>query len=156
MVKEGGKVRVRAESYRGGPALISDTSAESGGSTGEDDSSPSREYRILRHASVKMELPHFVKTGSAPECVSRRSSIRWRSSSRLSIARRAWRSTTTSWRWWSRSHLVRTIARPVQVVVGGVDHTIAWRNGGSSSCQSGASWYSWLTGCDEWTASGVG
>ena len=38
----------------------------------------------------------------------------------------------------------------------GSDRTIAWRNGGSSSCQSGESWSSWPTGCDEWTASGVG
>ena len=51
--------------------------------------------------------------------------------------------------------LVRTIVRLVQVVAGGVDHTTAWRNGGSSSCQSGASWSSWPTGCDEWTASSV-
>jgi hypothetical protein len=73
MVKAGGKARVNWEPIRG--------------------------YRILRHPSVKMELPHFVKTGSAPECVSRRSSIEWRSSSRLSMARRASRSTTMGQRW---------------------------------------------------------
>ena len=40
--------------------------------------------RILGQASAKMELPSFIETGSAPECVSRRSSIAWRSSSPLS------------------------------------------------------------------------
>jgi hypothetical protein len=49
MVKAGGKAKINSEPIRGD--------------------------RILRHASVKMELPHFVKTGSAPECVFRRSSI---------------------------------------------------------------------------------
>jgi hypothetical protein len=28
-----------------------------------------RKDRILRHASVKMELPHLIKAGSAPGCV---------------------------------------------------------------------------------------
>ena len=45
-----------------------------------------REWRILKHSSAKMELPHFIETGSAPECVSRQSSIGWRSSSRLCTA----------------------------------------------------------------------
>ena len=49
-----------------------------------------------------MELPRFIGTGSAPGCVSRRSSIGWRSSSRSSTARPAWRSRTEARRWWSR------------------------------------------------------
>src|SRR5467141_4021349 len=39
-----------------------------------------RKNRILGHPPAKMELPRFIKTGSAPGCVSRRSSIRSRSS----------------------------------------------------------------------------
>src|SRR5580704_3429272 len=123
MVKTGGNARVNSESI------------------GED--------RILRHASVKMELPHFVKTGSAPECVSRQSSIGWRSSSRLSTPRQAWTCMTMAWRWWSRSSLGGTTARFVRVVVGEIDHTIAWRNGGLSLYRSGESWSSWPIGCDE-------
>jgi transposase len=73
MAKAGGKARVKLEPIKGD--------------------------RILRHSSVMMELPHFVKTESAPECVSRRTSIEWRSSSRLSMAKLAWRSTTMAQRW---------------------------------------------------------
>ena len=39
-----------------------------------------RKYRILKHRSVKMELPRFIDPGSASGCVSRRSSIGLRSS----------------------------------------------------------------------------
>jgi hypothetical protein len=33
------------------------------------------EQRILKTPSAKMEIPRFIQTGSAPECVSRPSSI---------------------------------------------------------------------------------
>jgi hypothetical protein len=34
-------------------------------------------------------------------------------------------------------------------LVGEIDHTIAWRNGGLSLYRSGGSWSSWPIGCDE-------
>ena len=74
--------------------------------------------RILGHPSVTMELPRFIETGSAPGCVSRRSSIGSRSSSRSSTARPAWRSRTAARPWWSRSCPGRTAGRSAPVAAG--------------------------------------
>ena len=62
-----------------------------------------------------MELPRFIRTGSAPGCVSRRSSIASRSSSRSSTARPTWRSRTAARPWWSRSCPARTAGRTAPV-----------------------------------------
>ena len=92
-------------------SCISGSSAESVGGKTEEELALREKIASWDTRSVKMELPRFIKTRSAPGCVSRRSSIAWRSSSRLSTARRAWRSRTMGRPWWSRSSRGRTVGR---------------------------------------------
>ncbi len=107
-----------------------------------------REDRVLGHPSLKMELRRFIGTGSAPGCVSRQSSIVWRSSSRSFTAKRAWRRRTTVRLRWCKSSLGRTADRIAPDAVALVRLTIAWRKGVSSSCRCGGSPSSWPSGCD--------
>jgi hypothetical protein len=94
MVKVGRNAAVRASTFRGETALTRGSSSWAG-STGTETDSSSRRRAHPETPSAKTELPRFVKTGSAPECVSRQSSIAWRSSSRLSTAAHAWRNKLT-------------------------------------------------------------
>lgn len=62
------------------------------------------EKHILRHRTVKMELPHFFTTTRAPACVFRRSSIKSRSSCHLFTAKPPWRGSPTGGCWFAQKN----------------------------------------------------